>query len=101
MAYDLGLRSPERFAGLVALSSWLPPELVREILATPSHGLLPTLVQHGTEDPMVPFSRATESVTLLREIGVPVSFHDYPMGHEISSESLRDLNLWLSGDRSA
>lgn len=101
MAYDLALRSPERFARLVALSSWLPPELGREILATPSHGALPTLVQHGTEDPMVPLSRATESVGLLREMGVPVSFHDYPMGHEISRESLRDLNRWLSDDRSA
>jgi phospholipase/carboxylesterase len=101
MAYDLGLRSPERFAGLVALSSWLPPELAREIVATPSHGLLPTLVQHGTDDPMIPFSRATDSVTLLGEIGVPVSLREYPMGHEISPESLRDLNRWLSGERFA
>jgi phospholipase/carboxylesterase len=99
MAYGLALRNPERFAGLVALSAWLPPELAREILATPSHALLPTLVQHGTQDPMIPISRAEESAALLREMGVPVTSRDYPMGHEISAESLRDLNRWLGGER--
>jgi phospholipase/carboxylesterase len=99
LAYDLALRAPERFAALVALSSWLPAEIARAVLATPSHGLLPTLVQHGTQDPLVPVSRALESISLLREIGVPVTYRDYPMGHEISPESLRDLNRWLSGER--
>lgn len=99
MAYDVALRAPDRFAGLAALSSWLPPELARSYLAVPAHSLLPTLVQHGTSDEMIPLERAEQSAHLLRELGVPVTYAEYPMGHEISGPSLRDLNRWLSGEQ--
>jgi phospholipase/carboxylesterase len=98
MAFDQALRHPDRFAGLVALSSWLPPELARSYLALPAHQLLPTLVQHGSSDELVSVERAAESLRLLRELGVPVTFKEYPMGHEISIESLRDLDRWLGGE---
>ena len=88
----------EEYSGLIALSSWLPAELAHSYLAVPAHQLLPTLVQHGLEDPMVSIDRATESLRLLRELGVPVTFSDYPMAHEISPESLRDLSRWLGGE---
>ncbi len=98
MAYDQALRHPESFAGLVALSSWLPPELARTYLALPAHQLLPTLVQHGANDELVPAERATQSLRSLRELGVPVTFSEYEMGHEVSQESLDDLNRWLGGE---
>jgi phospholipase/carboxylesterase len=98
MAYDQALRHPDRYAGVVALSSWLPAELARSYLALPAHQLLPTLVQHGTNDELVPIERATETFRLLRELGVPVTFREYPMGHEISLESLRELDRWLGGE---
>ncbi len=98
MAFDQALRRPERFAGLVALSSWLPAELARTYLALPAHQLLPTLVQHGTSDELVPAERAAQSLRLLRELGLPVTFSEYEMGHEVSLESLADLNRWLGGE---
>jgi phospholipase/carboxylesterase len=98
MAFDQALRQPDRFAGLMALSSWLPAELARTYLALPAHQLLPTLVQHGTSDDLVPLERATQSLRLLRELGIPVTFSEYEMGHEVSQESLADLNRWLGGE---
>jgi len=98
MAFDLALRSPESFAALIALSSWLPPELARTYLSLPAHQLLPTLVQHGANDELVPPERAEQSLRLLRELGVPVTFKEYEMGHEVSQESLADLDRWLGGE---
>jgi phospholipase/carboxylesterase len=95
MAYDLALREPERYEGLIALSSWLPQELAELYESSPAHGLLPALVQHGSQDPMIPVDRAEASVRRLRAFGLPVTYSDYEMGHSISPESLRDLNLWL------
>ena len=99
MAYDLALRHPERFAGLMALSSWLPQELARSYLSMPAHQTIRALVQHGAEDPMIPVARGEESAAHLREFGVPVTYSDYDMGHEISAKSLGDLNRWLSGEK--
>ena len=98
MAYDQALRNPEKYSALIALSSWLPPELARSVLALPAHQLLPVLVQHGREDQMISIDRATHSLHLLQEIGLPVTFAEYDMGHELSEESLGDLNRWLAGE---
>jgi phospholipase/carboxylesterase len=51
MAYQIALRRPERFAGLLAMSSWLPAELAEDIPSSPAHAQLPTLVIHGSDDP--------------------------------------------------
>lgn len=95
MAYALGLREPTRFAGIAALSSWLPDPLASSITPQPEHAGLPVLVQHGTEDPMIGVERARESRDALRRIGVAASYHEYPMGHEIRPEALQDLVVWL------
>lgn len=95
MAYALVLRDPSRFAGLAALSLWLPPALAGSISRLAEHELLPTLVQHGTEDPMIPIEKGRESRDALRGLGVSLSYSEYEMGHEIRPEALRDLLVWL------
>ena len=95
MAYDLFLRAPERFAGLVALSSWLPDGLVQaapvaEVLAT-----RPVLVMHGTKDPMIEVERARESRARLVGLEASLTYREYEMGHEIAPDALRELLGWL------
>jgi phospholipase/carboxylesterase len=94
MAYALALNEPERFAGLAALSAWLPPALVQSVGPT-RREQLPTLVQHGTRDPLIDVARARESVETLRALGVPLTYREYEMEHEISADSLGDLIAWL------
>ncbi len=95
LAYDLALREPERFTALVALSSWLPSALASTIPSQPGHAQLPTWVAHGTQDPMIPVQRGQESRDLLVELGVPTTYREYEMGHEVRPEALRDLIEWL------
>jgi len=95
MAYDLALREPARFAGLVALSSWLPAALAATIEPSDALGALPAFVEHGTQDPMIPVDRGRESRDALLRLDVPTAYHEYEMGHEIQAETLRDLVDWL------
>lgn len=95
MAYDLFLRAPDRFAGLAALSSWLPAELAGAIRPTDAHKGRPVLVMHGTQDPMIGVERAHESRDALLPFGVSVTYREYEMGHEISPDALRALVQWL------
>jgi len=94
MAYALALAQPERFAGLAALSSWLPATLAQQF-GSQARGQLPTLVQHGTQDQLIDVARARESVESLRALGVPLTYREYDMAHEISPESIGDLIGWL------
>ncbi|MCC6847891.1 MAG: alpha/beta fold hydrolase [Deltaproteobacteria bacterium] len=95
LAYRLALAAPRRFAGLVALSSWLPPQMAAALPAAEGRDELPTLVQHGTADEIIAVARAQQSIETLRTLRVPASYREYDMGHEISAESLADLSQWL------
>ena len=95
MAYDLVLSEPERFAGLVALSAWLPEALDRTIPQSEAAKNLPALVIHGTQDPMVPVAGAQESRQRLLARGLNVHYREYPMQHEINPDALRELVVWL------
>jgi phospholipase/carboxylesterase len=95
MAHSLALASPERFAALAVLSSWLPQELVPYLSAGEAARALTTLVQHGTRDELIEIDRARASVERLRELRVPVTYREYEMGHEINRSSLADLSTWL------
>ena len=94
IAYGLALREPDRFAGLVALSSWLPQSVVNG-LPSPPETRLAALVQHGTGDELIDIERGRESVERLRARNVAATYREFDMGHEISAASLGDLNSWL------
>lgn len=95
LAYSLALSEPERFAALVALSSWLPQELLEALPPAAASQRLPTLIQHGSRDELIAVSRARQTVEALRGLHVPVTYREYDMGHEISPRSLADLAAWL------
>ena len=95
MAYDLFLRQPERFAGLAALSSWLPPALAERVPPNEALKGATVLVMHGTQDPMIPVERARESRDALLGTGVSLSYREFEMGHEIAPDALRTLVEWI------
>jgi phospholipase/carboxylesterase len=95
LGYELFLRDPARFAGLAALSSWLPPELARQHLPTPEHKGRPVLVVHGSEDPMIPVDRARQSRDALLPYQVDLAYREFGMGHEVNPDALRTVVEWL------
>jgi len=96
MAYRLAIRNPSKFAALVALSTYLPPELKNEVSDPEALEALPTLVMHGRADDMIEVTRARQSVETLRSLKVPLTFREYDCGHEITAEALRDLSNFLT-----
>jgi phospholipase/carboxylesterase len=95
MAYDLVLSDPGRFAGLVALSTWMPEHVDAAIPAQDALENFPALVIHGTKDPMIPVENAQESRQRLLARGVNVQYREFEMEHEISQDALRELVIWL------
>ncbi len=56
---------------------------------------VPVLLQHGTDDPMIPVSAARHLSEVLSEHGVPLVSREYPMGHQVALESVQDARAWL------
>lgn len=95
MAYNLAMRHPERFAALAALSTWFPGELADLARDRERIERMPALVQHGRADDAIEITRARESVERLRELKLPLAYHEYDCAHEITVEGIRDLSKFI------
>ena len=92
-----GLRFPQRLAGLVGLSGYLPLAAATAAERSQANRDLPIFLAHGTQDPVVAFERGSRTRDELRALGHPVEWHQYPMGHSVCEEQIGDLNRWLLG----
>ncbi len=49
----------------------------------------PVLVIHGRQDPVVPLPKALDTKAQLEQQGLPVTYREFDMGHEVSLDALR------------
>lgn len=94
MALHLGLRWPERLAGVVALSTYLVLEDTLSSELSEAAQDLPLFMAHGIMDPTVAMQRG-EAAARRVEDTVALTWREYPMGHEVCPEEIRDLSAWL------
>lgn len=95
MALMTALRYPERLAGAVGLSGYLPLAGTTAAERSAANASLPIFMAHGTQDPIVVPMRGTASRDALRALGHEVEWHDYPMPHSVCMDEIQDLNAWL------
>jgi len=88
------LRFDQDLGGVLALSTYAPTFNAQTPFAE-SKQKLPVLCMHGTQDAVLPISMGRAVYDTLSAQGIPASWHDYPMGHEVRPEQLRDILDWL------
>jgi len=95
VALYTGLRYPDRLAGILAMSGYLPfPEtLAAERSAANSD--VPILLCHGRSDPVVPIAMGLEARRDLEAHGYAPEWRDYPMQHAVCVEEIADVARWL------
>ncbi len=97
IALHTGLRYPERLAGIVALSSYLPLAETLQAEAHPANKALPILMAHGTEDTVIPLALGELSCQRLKVQDYPVTWRGYLMAHTLCTEEIEDIAQWLRG----
>ena len=95
MALLAGLRHPNRLAGIVCMSGYLPLAATTESERAHANALTPIFMAHGSHDNVVVPQRGRDSCALLRALGYDVEWHEYPMAHSVCMEEVQDLNAWL------
>ncbi len=95
MTLMTGLRAPQRLAGLVGLSGYLPIAETTAAERGEANRDTPIFLAHGEDDPMVTIDRAIASRDELQRLGYAVEWHSYPMEHTVSTQEVDDLNVWL------
>jgi phospholipase/carboxylesterase len=86
MTVDVGLRYPQRLAGLVDISGWVfeIEKLLKELSPVAREQRL--LITHGPYDPLIPFDAVREQANTLKAAKLDVDWQQFPKGHTIYGE---------------
>jgi len=97
IALHTGLRYPERLAGMIGLSTYLPLQGTVDEEAHSVNRATPVFMAHGTEDPLVAPTLGGDTRKFLTERGYSVEWHTYPMAHAVCIEEVAQIRSWISG----
>jgi phospholipase/carboxylesterase len=95
LALHTGLRHPERLAGVMALSCFLPVARTVATEASAANRDVPIFMAHGIADDLIPVTRARTARDTLLELGYKVEWHEYPMGHSLCPQEIEEIAAWL------
>jgi phospholipase/carboxylesterase len=88
-------RFPEKLAGVMALSCYLPLESSLIAERAPANDATPILMAHGRGDDRIPMSMGVQSRDFLKTHGYTVEWHDYPMAHAVCAAEIADIREFL------
>ena len=95
IALQTALRYPERLAGVLALSTYLPLNASLQAERSAANREVPIFMAHGQYDDVIPLTRAEQSRQILERLDYKVEWHVYPMAHSVCPEELDDISAFL------
>lgn len=95
MALHVALRYPERLAGILALSCFLPLASTLATEASAANRDVPIFWAHGLHDPMIPLALAEQGREQVAALGYRIEWHQYAMPHSVCAEEIADVARWL------
>ncbi|RUO37751.1 carboxylesterase [Aliidiomarina shirensis] len=93
VAYEAALSFQKKLAGVMCLSTYLATQA--SVKTSEAQKTTPFLVQHGSQDPVVPAQLGTQAKAWLEEHGYAVTYQTYPMAHQVCAEQLQDISKFL------
>lgn len=95
IALHTGLRLPERLAGIMALSTYLPLADTLADERSDANRDVPIFMAHGRRDQVLPWGLGKDSAQHLERLDYAVEWHDYGMEHAVCPEEIEHIGEWL------
>ncbi|ALG69458.1 alpha/beta hydrolase [Beggiatoa leptomitoformis] len=96
IALQTGLRYPEKLAGIMALSTYIPLAHTLESERHEKNNTTPIFYGHGQFDSVIMLKQAESSYMQLKSLGYTVAWHIYNMEHSVNMEEIQDIGQWLN-----
>lgn len=95
IALHTALRYPQRLAGIIALSTYLPLSATLDAEKSQANLDTPIFMAHGSFDEVIVLDTAVASESALQKRGYNVEWHEYPMAHSVCSDEIADIRKFL------
>lgn len=96
LSYAVALSYPEKVQRVVAMSGYINPEILEKNYLKNSFSNLQLFASHGTADQVIPVEWGRKAKPFLENLGINVTYKEYPIGHGVSPQNFYDFKNWLS-----
>lgn len=94
VAYEAALSYDKPLAGLITLSTYLATQST--LKRHTANNNIPSLICHGTQDPVVPEILGQQAQAKMIEWGYTPNYKTYPMAHAVCAKEIQDISAMLS-----
>lgn len=94
LSFAVALTYPEKVERVLALSGYLNTDIIGNINKE-EIAKLRFFISHGTVDQVIPVEWARKAPEHLKNLGLDVEYHEYPVGHGVAPQNFHDLLAWL------
>ncbi|MCK8143051.1 alpha/beta fold hydrolase [Flavobacterium sp. I-SCBP12n] len=95
LSYAVALSYPEKVQKVVAMSGYLNLDIVAEDYLKNNFSNLKIFASHGTVDQVIPIDWARKTPAILENLGIEVTYKEYPIGHGVAPQNFYDFKNWL------
>ena len=95
LSYAVALSYPEKVQQVVAMSGYLNTEIAVDDFKNNDVSQLRIFASHGTVDQVIPVDWARKSIPVLKDLGINVTYREYPVGHGVAPQNFFDFKKWL------
>ncbi len=96
LSYAVALSYPEKVQKVVAMSGYLNQEIIKEDYLKNTFSNLKFFASHGTVDQVIPVEWGRKAKPILENLGIEITYKEYPIGHGVSPQNFYDFKNWLS-----
>jgi phospholipase/carboxylesterase len=98
LSYAVALSYPEKVQKVVAMSGYLNLEIVAEDYLKNNFTNLKIFASHGTVDQVIPVEWARKTPAILENLGINLTYKEYPVGHGVAPQNFYDFKNWLENN---
>lgn len=95
LSYAVSLTYPNLVKNCIALSGYVDPEMADSSQLASAKSKPNFYCSHGTVDQVIPIEWARRTPEYLRTLGIQTKLNEFPVGHGVAPENLRQLKAWL------
>jgi phospholipase/carboxylesterase len=95
MVNNYALRHPAAVLAVASLAGAMV-QPINGLSPAGSVAKLPVFIAHGLEDDTIPLRLARRTRDKYLELGAAVTYGEYPTGHKLTAQAIKDLKTWLA-----
>jgi len=95
IAYTTGLTHPQKLAGIIALSTYIPSATLIKTEFDAANQNTPIFAAHGRQDDVVSLSMGESARDTVQALGCSITWHTYHMAHSVNLEEIKAIGKWL------